>query len=356
MNHWQSIFDRLPLMPESRKPLELLANLNWWSPPANLLPLVARPQLAQELTELWRFARSHKVALVPLGSASFYYVGRLPAWAEAVLLVQPGWTAVWGGADKANLTAWLPAGLKVDEAEILLNEQRLTLSLWPEDGGTLGGNWVLPRGSFAMREYLAPSARRLGVEVLLPHGEWLTSREVPRSAAGPNVARFMAGFGGGVGLVTRVRLAVQPQGQLVCGRAPIKNLAATFAELRRLACEDYLPTSCSLWSSNGESWLDWRQNLNSGWAERSWRQAIAAFGLETLSQGQALPVAGRVPQRKTWRTLLNEVAENKAAINAMYLTGPSPEGMYALVERPQPISTRWQSWLSLAAGALTPPE
>lgn len=353
MSDLQHLLERLPLMPESRMPLAALTNAAWWTPPARLLPLLARPQLAQELIELWRFARAEQIALAPLGSGSFYFAGAVPTDAKAVLLVQPGWTAVWGGADKTNQTAWLPAGLKVDEAETLLNEQRLTLSLWPEDKGTLGGNWVAPRGSFAMREYLAPAARRLGVEALLPHGEWLSSKEVPRSAAGPNMARFMAGFGGIAGMVTRVRLAVQPLGHVVCGRAAINDLPAAFNELRRLACDDYWPTACSLLKTDGQTWLYWRQNLHSGWAERTWREASAAFALQNVALGeQPLPTA-HAPQRKTWRTLLSEFGDNKmaAAASAFWLAGPTPEGMFAMIERPEPISERWRAWASVKLDA-----
>jgi hypothetical protein len=311
--------------------------------------------LNQELSELVQFAKLERVTLVPYGSASFRFFGELDPTVNAVLLVQPGCAAVWAGPDQADQAAWLPAGYSLEKAELVLNEHELTLSLWPQDSGTVGGNWVMPRGSFASREFLLPATRRLGVEVLLAHGEWLSTKAVPRSAAGPNIARFLCGTGGTCGLVTKVRLATQRQGERVFGSAKKLNLVATLKALRALVLEEYIPTSCTLRRSQGGVDLWWQQNLNSGWAERTWKMAGERLKLTTeeADSTPCLPYRG-IPEKINWKALLSGAETVDGSNLPEYLAGPTPEGMSYFAETPAMPAAHWQPWLTQTDRTLLP--
>lgn len=343
----ETLLARLPLLPESRLDMATAPAAPWWQTPKNLLPIVARPQLSQELSELVKFARLERITLVPYGSASFRFIGELDSTANAILLVQPGCAAVWAGPDQADQAAWLPAGYSLEKAELALNEHGLTLSLWPQDCGTIGGNWVMPRGSFASREFLFPATRRLGVEVLLAHGEWLSTKAVPRSAAGPNIARFLCGTGGTCGLVTKVRLATQRQGERVFGSAKNLGLLTTLKTLRSLILEEYVPTACTLRRTQGGVDLWWQQNLNSGWAERTWKTASERLKLTTAEADATPPYPfPGIPEKVNWKTLLSGAETADGSNLPEYLAGPTPEGMSFFSKNPAMPAAHWQDWLA----------
>ncbi len=318
----------------------------WWTHRGPVLPVVARPQLSQELEELFEYAVQNRIVLAPIGDGTSRFIGQMDA-GRTVLLVQPGYTSLWHGPNEEDRTAWFPAGVSVADAETLLNNAGFTMSPWPEDHGTLGGNWVHPRGSFGCREFRHAAARRTGAQALLGTGEWVRSNDTPRSAAGPNLLAAMSGCGPAIGLVTQVQLLIRPLGELAVMRGQTDDLAGLCQRLQALVRDDYLPTSCTVWKGEGKSWnVMWRQNVWHDWAERTLQQAAGTLALQELDQDTQLPeLAGGDSIFVPW----SKVAEAAKRKRGIHFCGPTPEGLVAIGQPAEPIPGHWGDWLEGAS-------
>lgn len=320
----EGLLQQLPLTSATLRTDEALPPDAWFggASPQGLLPALAAPQLKQELEELVRFARQEGIVLLPGGSFSSQLTPAAPR-ETACLVVRPGSTSVWAGADVRNRTAWMPSSMTVAEAEASLRAEQLTLSAWHLDGGTLGGNWINPRGSFAVREFGEPAARRLGVECLFGNGEWLRMREAPRTAAGPHVGRALSAVGSAAALITAVRLAVEPLGEQVEGEVVVDDPDDAARRLRHLVYEDIRPTALLLWKPRDRWTLRWRQNVWNGWTEHCWNRACGEFGFEDKLT-EPLPALSRDarPVRVPW----SQLSFDASAVYA----GPAPDGLMRL--------------------------
>lgn len=331
---------RLPLMESSIVPLAD-PGPRWWTTAAKTLPVVARPQLNQELEELLRYAVAERLTLVPAGS--FTGASVLPPPPDAmVLLVQPGHTTLAAEPDRDNRMAWLPAGMPLVAADGLLADAGLTLALWPEDRGTLGGNWAFPRGSFAVREFRHPAARRLGVHALFGHGGWFRSVPAPRSAAGPNLARGLAGLAPAAALITEVLVSVRPRGERRVGSTAAQTPEPMLAALVDLVRQDFWPSAVSLFAHDGGWRLVWRQDVWNSWGARTWDAAKRRLGLSDDAVEVPMPraIASRlVPWSRLPAVLVGDA----------HACGATAEGMWLWDSGVTHPPVHWRRWLGKAS-------
>lgn len=342
-----ALLRRLPLMEGSLIDRDAESVAAGWLPEGDerLLPVIARPQLGQELEELVAFSRSEGLLLVPLGSGSACCAPGLPADDRPALLVQPGHAALWQGVEEDDGTAWIPAGWTIAEAEAALRRIDFSLVPWAEDAGTFGGNWMAPRGSFLVREFRHSAARRLGCEALLPGYGWMRTRGAPRSAAGPGLARGLHGLGGMTALVTQVHVAVRRAAETWAGQVEwgAKEAAGGLETVRRLVAEDMGPTSISLRRS-GKGWtLVWRQRLANAWADRVVEEAMRRLDLATFTDDAETATAPAWGRLTPWSALAGRLADKAAT----HFFGALPDGVYERLDRP---ATAPERWLRAAAG------
>ncbi len=333
---------RLPLMEGSLLDRTVDAVVPEWlaDDSGRLLPVIARPQLGQELEELVAFARSEGLLLVPFGSGSACCASGLPDDDRPALLVQPGHVALWQGVEEEDGTAWIPAGWTVADAEAALNRQGYSLFVWPEDGGSLGGNWVMPRGSFMVREFRSPVARRLGCEALLPGYGWMRTNGAPRSAAGPGLARALHGLGAGVGLITQVHVAVRRAADVWTGAVDVAaaQVPSTLETLRRLVAADMGPSALT-WHRGTRGWrLIWRQRLRNAWADHVVEEAMRALGVDTVAEIVDAPTSPAWGRLVAWSDLSARMADRKGTGRFF---GALPDGMYEWLTRPEPVPDMW---------------
>ena len=98
------------------------------------------------------------------------------------------------------------------EAERRVQKEGLTIGHWPQsvDLSTVGG-WVATRaaGQFSTA-YGSIEDLVLALEVVLPDGSVLRTRETPRAAAGPDLRQLFMGSEGTLGVVTEVTFSLRP--------------------------------------------------------------------------------------------------------------------------------------------------
>lgn len=319
------LLQQLPVIEGSLRSVSELDILEDWGPRGVFAPLYFRPQLFSELKEVLGVVDRFNIALIPFGT--FHgFCPLSPPVSSIFLLTQPGSCSLWRGIEVRDRIAYFPAALRVEEAEKLVNAEGFTLSLGLFDRGSLGGNWVLPRGSFLTFTYQHPAERMVGVNAILSDGSLLRSRIVPRSAAGPNLARALMGMGTVRGFVVEVILRLNVLGEERRFRT-LGTLTDLLDRLRNLVQKGYAPTAAALYSDpKGEAVLYIRHNLNNSWQERILRRIRETLPLEEMEGGvphEHQPPRGWGCHRLPWSLLQKSAAQEKR----WYLSDPSPEGL-----------------------------
>jgi len=322
--HPDVLLQQLPIVEGSLQPLDQGKIPQGWGPPLEFAPVCFFPQLFSELKEVVTLAGRSEITLIPFGSFQGFCPWTPPR-STLLLLVQPGSCSLWRGVDHRNRIAYFPASLSVDEAEELVRKEGFTLSPGLFDRGTLGGNWVLPRGSFLTFTYLDPKERLVGVNALLSDGSLLSSRVVPRSAAGPNLSRALMGMGIVRGFVVEVILRLEPLGAERYFRA-VLPLREVLERLHQLLQNGYSPTACAIFSSGEEATLYIRHHLKNRWEERVVQKLENTFPLEEFPSPlprEHKPPRGWGSRRVPWSFLFS----SKEYPSTLYLSDPSPEGI-----------------------------
>lgn len=197
------------------------------------IPLaVVRPQNQDELLRLVKFAQKEKIAIVPRASATSGYGGVIPL--VPALVVDLNSFAKITEINKEQLTATVEAGVVWEELEKKLNEEGLSLCLYPSSApaSTVGG-WVAQGGSgFGGYEFGWFKENIVSLRVLTPDG-------AIREVAGEEIANFYGAMGS-TGFILEVKLKVRTfEKEVVKGL--VFGKAESLAEFIKRASERKLP-------------------------------------------------------------------------------------------------------------------
>ncbi len=171
---------------------------------------VVRPHSVEEVATTLRLCRAARVPVIPFGGGSGV-CGGVEARPDAIVLSTRGLEGMVS-LDARNLTASFRAGTMGGEAEQRVQKEGLTIGHWPQsvDLSTVGG-WVATRaaGQFSTA-YGSIEDLVLALEVVLPDGFVLRTRETPRAASGPDLRQLFMGSEGTLGVVTEVTFSLRP--------------------------------------------------------------------------------------------------------------------------------------------------
>lgn len=135
---------------------------------------VVRPETAEEVVELVKYARSRKVPLTPRGAGTSGYGGVIPV-KKGIVVAFTGMKKIIN-IDPRQMTVTVQPGIVWTQLEHELNRQGLALRLYPSSapGATVGG-WVGEGGSgIGSYEYGYFSDNVVQVKAVTPDGELVT--------------------------------------------------------------------------------------------------------------------------------------------------------------------------------------
>ena len=203
---------------------------------------VARPESTAEVATVLRLCRDARVPVIPFGGGSGV-CGGVEARPDAVVLSTRGLDGLVS-LDARDLRASFRAGTMGMAAETLLEREGLTLGHWPQsvELSTVGG-WVATRaaGQFSTA-YGSIEDLVLALEVVLPDGSVLRTRETPRAAAGPDLRQLFMGSEGTLGVVTEVTFSIRAQPEARALAAfHFDSLEAGLEAIRRLMHAGWRP-------------------------------------------------------------------------------------------------------------------
>jgi alkyldihydroxyacetonephosphate synthase len=171
---------------------------------------VISPANADQIQNIVRCAGEYKVPITPFGGGSGVLGGAIPLNGSVVLNLQR--MSRFLNLDELSLVAELEAGIMGANLELELNRRGYSAGNVPQSlyCSTLGG-WISTRaaGQFSTK-YGKTEDMVLGMEVVLPDGELLNIRPVPRRSVGPSLKDLFLGGEGTLGIVTRATISIHP--------------------------------------------------------------------------------------------------------------------------------------------------
>ncbi|MBI2361276.1 MAG: FAD-binding oxidoreductase, partial [Deltaproteobacteria bacterium] len=182
--------------------------------PETASPLcVVLPVSAAEVREIVLLANEEKLPIVPYGGGSGLMGGAITLRPGIVLDTRKMDQVL--GVDKEAGMARAQAGLVLEALEGRLSEEGLMLGHdpWTLPVATVGGAISTNSLGYRGAKYGSMGDEVLGLEVVLPNGETLTTRAVPKSSTGINLNHLFIGGEGCFGVITEATLRVFPRPQ-----------------------------------------------------------------------------------------------------------------------------------------------
>jgi alkyldihydroxyacetonephosphate synthase len=239
--------------------------------PGSLPLAVVEPETTEEVAAALRACRETRTAVVTFGGGSGVCGGvavdDVASRADAGCVVLAlrrlsGLVAL----DERDLVARFRAGTLGSEAEALVEERGLTIGHWPQSIAlsTVGG-WVATRASGQYSTaYGSIEDIVLALEVVLPDGSVLRTRETPRAAAGPDLRQLFLGSEGTLGVVTEVAFSLRPLPTTRRGRSfHFASFQEGLEALRRVVRADWRPPVARLYDPR-ESRRHFRESCPKG--------------------------------------------------------------------------------------------
>jgi alkyldihydroxyacetonephosphate synthase len=165
------------------------------------------PASTEEVATVLAWASQTSTAVIPRGAGSGV-CGGAQAAAGSVVLDLSRLDQVTD-IDPVSQAVSVEAGVRGDQLEQALAEHGLTAGLYPQSIAisTVGGWIAASSAGQASTGFGAIEDVLLGLTAVLPQGEILRCRPVPRSAAGPDLRRLLIGSEGTLAVVTEATLA-----------------------------------------------------------------------------------------------------------------------------------------------------
>jgi len=195
------------------------------------------PARTEEVATILAWASQTGTAVIPRGAGSGV-CGGAQADPEAVVLDLSRMDRI-GPVDPESQTVDVQAGVRGDRLEEELARSNLTTGHYPQSIAisTVGGWIAASSAGQASTGFGAIEDVLLGLTAVLPDGEILRLRPVPRSAAGPDLKRLLTGSEGTLAVVTEATLACRARPTawdwLAFGFGDFTTMAAALRDVRR---------------------------------------------------------------------------------------------------------------------------
>jgi alkyldihydroxyacetonephosphate synthase len=188
-------------------PITLRWLLEKKTPP--LPDFVVWPEDAEEVSEIVKIANDEEVPIVPFGEGSGVLGGAIPVNGGIVVdLKRLNKITI----DDENLTVTAQTGINIMDLERELNIKGYTMGHYPQSMycSALGGNLSTKAAGHFSTKYGKVDDMVISLKAVLPTGEIIQSKNVPKSSTGPSVDRLLLGAEGVLGIITEATLKIWP--------------------------------------------------------------------------------------------------------------------------------------------------
>jgi alkyldihydroxyacetonephosphate synthase len=180
-------------------------------PRLGVLPgCVVRPRSTADVQALVQWANTAHIALVPYGGGTGLMGGAMSD-GESVLIDFKSMADIQA-IFREDRRAVVQPGVVLSRLEDALQAEGLTAGHdpWTVGIATVGGAISTNGLGYRGGQYGSMGEQVLGLEVVLPDGQLLRTRAVPKSSTGPDLTQLFIGAEGVLGLITEATLQVFP--------------------------------------------------------------------------------------------------------------------------------------------------
>ena len=177
-----------------------------WSAPL----AVVFPQSTDEVSEIVRIANRYETPLVPYGGGTGVMGAAVPP--QGAIVVDMQRMDRVRAVSKVDGIAWAEAGVVLEKLDTALASHGLMLGHDPYSKAiaTVGGAISTDGVGYLAARYGSMGAQVAALEVVLPTGEVMTTKAVPKPASGPDLNALFIGSEGTLGIITAAALRVFP--------------------------------------------------------------------------------------------------------------------------------------------------
>jgi alkyldihydroxyacetonephosphate synthase len=163
---------------------------------------------AEEVSRIVKFATAQNIPVIPYGAGSGVLGGTVPLNGELIIALSRLNRII--DIDEENFLVRVEAGTNGGELESELRRKGFTSGHYPQslEMSTVGG-WAACRGSGqASTRYGNIENMVVGMKVVLPDGELLEVKPVPRRSVGPNFNELFIGSEGVFGIIVELVMKI----------------------------------------------------------------------------------------------------------------------------------------------------
>jgi alkyldihydroxyacetonephosphate synthase len=209
---------------------------------------VVRPASTAEVSAVLAYASREHVAIVPFGAGSGV-CGAVLAPEHSVIVDLGGMRAL-KGIDEISLLATVEPGLLGSDFEAALNQAGYSMGHFPQSIALSSvGGWVATRaaGQFSTK-YGNIEDMLVAFEAVLPNGEIVRTRSIPRAATGQDLRHVFLGAEGTTGIVTELTYEIHPLAPATEKQAiAFSSMGAGLDALRRILRAGWRPAVVRLY-------------------------------------------------------------------------------------------------------------
>ena len=172
----------------------------------SMADVVVVPRSVEQVVEVVKVASVHKVPIVPYGGGTGVMGGAVSVRGGIVIDLK-GLNRVIN-IDPVSRTVVVEAGVVLGDLVKALEEHGLMLGHdpWSVPIATVGGAISTNGVGYRAASYGPMGEQVLGLEAVLPDGQVLTTRGVPKYSSGPNLNHLFIGSEGAFGVITKATL------------------------------------------------------------------------------------------------------------------------------------------------------
>ena len=171
---------------------------------------VVRPATTADVSAVLQYASRERVAVVPFGAGSGVCGAVLAP--EHSIVVDLGAMRALKSIDETSLLATVEPGLLGSDFEAALNQAGYSMGHFPQSIALSSvGGWVATRaaGQFSTK-YGNIEDMLVAFEAVLPNGDVVRTRPVPRASAGQDLRHVFLGAEGTTGILTELTYEIHP--------------------------------------------------------------------------------------------------------------------------------------------------
>lgn len=209
---------------------------------------VVRPVNTAEVSAVLAYASREGIAIVPFGAGSGV-CGAVLAPEHSVVVDLGGMRAL-KHIDEVSLLATVEPGLLGSEFEAALNQAGYSMGHFPQSIALSSvGGWVATRaaGQFSTK-YGNIEDMLVAFEAVLPDGEIVRTRAIPRAAAGQDLRHVFLGAEGTTGILTELTYEIHPLAPATEKQAiAFSSISAGLEALRKILRAGWRPAVLRLY-------------------------------------------------------------------------------------------------------------